>query len=31
MQIFPAGSRPTRKATSDYFTGTVYDSQLTSF
>ena len=28
MQVFPAGSRPTRKATSDYFTGTVWQDPI---
>ena len=28
MQVFPAGSRPTRRATSDYFTGTVWQDPI---
>lgn len=28
MQVFPAGSRPTRKATSDYFTGIVWQDPI---
>ena len=28
MQIIPAGSRPTRKATSDYFTGVVWQDPI---
>lgn len=28
MQLFPAGSRPTSRATSDYFTGTVWQDPI---